>query len=67
MAKQDLHGIFPPIATPFINGKVAYDKLASNVTKWNRTGLRGLCHKVEPYRSEGLCGAGVERRICVFI
>ena len=27
MAKLDLHGIFPPIATPFIKGKVAYDKL----------------------------------------
>ena len=42
MAKIDLHGIFPPIATPFINGKVAYDKLASNVDKWNRTGLKGF-------------------------
>ena len=42
MANLDLHGIFPPIATPFINGKVAYDKLASNVAKWNRTGLKGF-------------------------
>jgi 4-hydroxy-2-oxoglutarate aldolase len=42
MAKLDLHGIFPPIATPFINGKVAYDKLASNVDKWSHTGLKGL-------------------------
>lgn len=42
MANLDLHGIFPPIATPFINGKVAYDKLASNVAKWNRTGLQGF-------------------------
>ena len=42
MAYLDLHGIFPPIATPFFNGKVAYDKLASNVTKWNRTGLKGF-------------------------
>jgi 4-hydroxy-2-oxoglutarate aldolase len=41
MAKIDLHGIFPPIATPFIGGKVAHDKLASNVEKWNRTGLKG--------------------------
>jgi 4-hydroxy-2-oxoglutarate aldolase len=42
MANLDLHGIFPPIATPFINGKVAYDQLASNVAKWNRTGLKGV-------------------------
>jgi 4-hydroxy-2-oxoglutarate aldolase len=42
MAKLDLHGIFPPIATPFINGKVAYDKLAANIAKWNRTGLKGF-------------------------
>jgi 4-hydroxy-2-oxoglutarate aldolase len=42
MSKLDLHGIFPPIATPFINGKVAYDKLASNVDRWNRTGIKGL-------------------------
>jgi 4-hydroxy-2-oxoglutarate aldolase len=42
MAKIDLHGIFPPITTPFSNGKVAYDKLVSNVEKWNRTGLKGF-------------------------
>jgi 4-hydroxy-2-oxoglutarate aldolase len=42
MAKIDLHGIFPPITTPFNDGKVAYDKLASNVEKWNRTGLKGF-------------------------
>ena len=42
MTKLDLHGIFPPIATPFINGKVEYDQLASNVAKWNRTGLKGF-------------------------
>jgi 4-hydroxy-2-oxoglutarate aldolase len=42
MANLDLHGIFPPIATPFINGKIAYDKLAANVEKWSRTGLKGL-------------------------
>jgi 4-hydroxy-2-oxoglutarate aldolase len=42
MAKLDFHGVFPPIATPFINGKVAQDKLASNVEKWSRTGLKGL-------------------------
>ena len=42
MAKIDLHGVFPPITTPFIDGKVAYDKLASNVEKWNLTGLKGF-------------------------
>jgi 4-hydroxy-2-oxoglutarate aldolase len=42
MAKLNLRGVFPPIATPFINGKVAYDKLASNVEKWSLTGLKGL-------------------------
>jgi 4-hydroxy-2-oxoglutarate aldolase len=42
MAKLNLQGIFPPIATPFINGRVAYDKLTSNVDKWSRTGLKGL-------------------------
>ncbi len=42
MAKIDLHGVFPPITTPFVDGKVAYDKLASNVEKWSRTGLKGF-------------------------
>ena len=41
MAKIDLHGIFPPITTPFSDGKVAFDKLASNIERWNRTGLKG--------------------------
>ena len=41
MTKMDLHGIFPPITTPFSAGKVAHDKMASNVEKWNRTGLKG--------------------------
>lgn len=42
MKKIDLHGVFPPITTPFIDGKVAYDKLASNVEKWSPTGLKGF-------------------------
>ncbi len=41
MANLDLHGIFPPITTPFSKGKVAYGKLVSNVERWNRTGLKG--------------------------
>ncbi len=42
MAKIDLNGIFPPIPTPFINEKVAFDKLAFNIERWNRTGLKGF-------------------------
>ena len=42
MSKINLHGIFPPIPTPFVDGDVAYDKLASNIEKWSKTGLKGL-------------------------
>jgi 4-hydroxy-2-oxoglutarate aldolase len=42
MSKLNVKGIFPPIATAFIKGKVAYDKLASNVEKWAKTGIRGF-------------------------
>jgi 4-hydroxy-2-oxoglutarate aldolase len=38
----DLNGIFPPIPTPFIDDKVAYDKLAFNIEKWGQTGLTGF-------------------------
>jgi 4-hydroxy-2-oxoglutarate aldolase len=41
MKPTDLHGIFPPITTPFVDGEVAYDRLADNIAKWNRTGLKG--------------------------
>ncbi len=41
MKPTDLKGIFPPITTPFVDGKVAYDKLADNIAKWNKTGLKG--------------------------
>lgn len=38
----DLHGIFPPITTPFeSNGDVAYGALASNLERWNQYDLRG--------------------------
>ena len=37
-----LHGIFPPIATPFDeNGEIYTVKVAHNIDKWNRTGLAG--------------------------
>lgn len=39
--KQKLSGIFPPIMTPFTDQKVAYDKLAENIRKYNNTKLRG--------------------------
>jgi len=42
MPQIDLQGIFPPIPTPFVDGEVAYDKLASNIEKWSSTGLKGL-------------------------
>jgi 4-hydroxy-2-oxoglutarate aldolase len=41
MKPSDLQGIFPPITTPFVDGKLALDKLAGNVARWNRTGLKG--------------------------
>src|SRR3984893_2073587 len=37
-----LHGIFPPIATPFDhNGDLYKVKVQHNIEKWNRTGLSG--------------------------
>lgn len=37
-----LHGIFPPIATPFNHdGDIYTAKVEHNVTKWNKTGLAG--------------------------
>jgi 4-hydroxy-2-oxoglutarate aldolase len=42
MSEINFHGIFPPIPTPFINGNIAYDELAANIEKWNKTGLKGL-------------------------
>ncbi len=36
-----IKGILPPIATPFIRDEVAYDKLKSNISRWNKTGLTG--------------------------
>jgi 4-hydroxy-2-oxoglutarate aldolase len=37
-----LHGIFPPIATPFnYDGDIYAAKVEHNVTKWNKTGLAG--------------------------
>lgn len=41
MTPADLHGIFPPITTPFTNGNLAIDRLADNIGRWNKTGLKG--------------------------
>lgn len=42
MHKINLHGIFPPIATPFENGKIAFDKLEFNIKKLSGTGIAGI-------------------------
>jgi len=42
MDKINLHGIFTPITTPFINGEVAHNKLESNVEQWSKTGIKGF-------------------------
>ncbi|MBT8372102.1 MAG: dihydrodipicolinate synthase family protein [Deltaproteobacteria bacterium] len=42
MHKINLHGIFPPIATPFENGKVAFDKLKINIERLSGTGIAGI-------------------------
>lgn len=36
MNKINLHGIFPPIETPFENGNVTFDKLATNIEKLSK-------------------------------
>lgn len=42
MKEIDLNGIFPPIPTLFIDGKVSYEKLALNIEKWGKTGIKGF-------------------------
>jgi len=42
MAEISFHGVFPPITTPFIDGKVAHDKLESNIEQLSKTGLKGI-------------------------
>jgi 4-hydroxy-2-oxoglutarate aldolase len=38
----NLSGIYPPIATPFLDDEVDYAGLSHNVRRWMGTGLRGL-------------------------
>jgi 4-hydroxy-2-oxoglutarate aldolase len=40
--KLNLHGIFPPIPTPFRNDEVDLVSLKDNITRWMKTGLAGL-------------------------
>jgi 4-hydroxy-2-oxoglutarate aldolase len=37
-----LSGILAPIATPFVDGEVAYDQLKSNIQKYSKTALAGF-------------------------
>lgn len=37
-----LHGIYAPIPTPFVNGEIAYDKLAGNMNFWLDSRLSGI-------------------------
>jgi 4-hydroxy-2-oxoglutarate aldolase len=39
--KERLAGIFPPVMTPFQDGKIDYDGLARNIERMNGTALRG--------------------------
>lgn len=41
MKNPRIEGIFPPIATPFTNGRVAHDRLRENLERWNKTHLTG--------------------------
>ncbi len=38
---KKLHGIISPIATPFINDEIAFDKLRFNIERWNKISLGG--------------------------
>jgi len=41
-ASVDLSGIFPPIPTPFNKDEsIAYDKLASNIQRWEKVPFQG--------------------------
>jgi len=37
-----LHGVYAPIATPFVGGRIAYEKLEENLTFWLGSDLEGL-------------------------
>ncbi len=35
-------GVYPPIPTPFVNQRLALDRLRENVSRWSQTGLTGF-------------------------
>lgn len=39
--KEKLEGVFPPVMTPFVGGKIDFRKLTANIEKMNPTRLRG--------------------------
>jgi ABC-type dipeptide/oligopeptide/nickel transport system permease subunit len=39
---MNLHGIFPPIATPFKDDEIDLEAMKTNVTRWMKTGLAGV-------------------------
>ncbi len=42
LPELSLHGVFTPIVTSFdAGGRVAHDRMAANLDRWNRTDLRG--------------------------
>src|ERR1700734_836791 len=56
-----LHGIFPPITTPFYpDGKVYFKKLESNVERYSRTPVAGIV--VEGSTGEAILLSDEERR-----
>lgn len=42
MSTMNLHGIYPPLATPFKDDEIDTAGLAHNTTRWMKTGLRGV-------------------------
>ncbi len=57
-----LHGIFPPITTPFAgDGALALDRLRANIDKYNRTRLAGYVVVGSTGESVLLSGEEVER------
>src|SRR5262245_16033870 len=74
MGGVNLHGIFPPMATPFVpdGSSIDFDAVRHNVDRWMRTPLRGLVvlgsngesAVVSPDEAEALVGevrAGIPR------
>lgn len=39
---MNLHGVFPPIATPFKDDELDVEGMKANVSRWMRTGLAGV-------------------------